>query len=295
MRRVLDRLDLECPTHVWISPPSDAYSPLQNLNQRSAQQQEELQQKRSEALKILVGASVVYHACVQRGIHVTLELPERCQAWRMPLFHNLKQKYSLFEAVTCGCRVGLRNSPKEPLLKRGWKLLTTHRRLSEIMSLPCVCPRTYAHGRCEGSRVLRSELYTKEFVRKVAKAVLQEHNTRATLQECQGHSQLLARFGEGSCCMCKEVTLPQRPRKCAHCLQSRDRSSPQEGNGVSVEGVASESDCVAPLDDTFEDALFLQNEVEELERVAKGLLEDKDFRHESCDQLLEMLPYKART
>ena len=286
VRHVLQRVDLESPTHVWISPPSDAFSPLQNLNQRSDSQQEALQEKRKEATSILVGAGVVFHACVQRGIHVSLELPERCQAWRLPILHSLKQKYSLFEAVTHRCRVGLRNSPKEPLMRKGWKLLTTHQRLSEIMNLPCRCSKTFVHGKCEGRCTHRSELYTKEYTQKVAKAILQEHSSCTTMQECQGQTQLPPLFGEGSCCVCKEVSLPQRPRKCSHCLY--------KPNSFNCETPGFVEDPQGPSGTEPEEECFGQEEIQDLEVLSERLFQAKDFRHSSCEQLLEMLPFKAR-
>ena len=72
VRLVLNRLELEQPAHVWISPPCGPYSPLQNVNSRTEAQKEDLRLKREAAMRIYVGACVVFHACVQRGIHVTL-------------------------------------------------------------------------------------------------------------------------------------------------------------------------------------------------------------------------------
>ena len=80
VRVVLDRLDLEQPAHVWISPPCGPYSLLQNVNCRTEAQKEELQKKREAAMRIYVGSCIIVHACVQRGTHVTLELSERCPA-----------------------------------------------------------------------------------------------------------------------------------------------------------------------------------------------------------------------
>ena len=279
VRHVMQRLDLESPTHVWISPPSDAFSPLQNLNGRTQQQQDELQDKRQEAMKIIVGACVVFHSCVQRGIHVTLELPEKCQAWRLPILCSLKNKYSLYDTVTHGCRVGLRNSPKEPLLRRGWKVLTTHKRLSEILHLPCQCSKTYVHGRCAGLCINRSELYTQAYARRVAKAVLQEHNACTAVQECQGQTQLPGQFGEGSCCVCKEVTLPHRPRKCGHCLQD---SGSTQGE---IEATSSEG---------FWEECFQSEDIQDLEGEARRLLQEKDSRHQSCEQLINKIPFNPQ-
>ena len=228
VKLVLQRIELEEPSLVWISPPCGPFSPLQNANARTEAQRRDLQAKREEAMRIYVGACVVIHYCIQRGTHVALELSERCQAWRLPLFQRLLAKYNLFCTVAKGCRVGLRSSEAKPLMQKGWKVLTTHKRLSQVLDLPCRCPKHYAHDRCEGSKASRSELYTREFARRAVKAILCELDHTSVLRECQGQSSLPVMFGEGSCCMCAEVTLPQKPRDCGACLMSQEENRNEE-------------------------------------------------------------------
>ena len=121
LKLVLQRLEVENPAHVWLSPPCGPYSPLQNVTSRTPEQKSALEDKRAEAMKIYVSCCVIMHVCAQKGIHVTLELSERCQAWRIPLLHNLQTKYSLYSAVAEGCQVGLRSSKDKRLLQKGWK------------------------------------------------------------------------------------------------------------------------------------------------------------------------------
>ena len=108
---LLDRIRMEQPQHVWLAPPAGAHSPLNNMNQRTEAQRDELQKKRDEAMRRYVACSCVVHLCVQLGIHVSWEMPERSQAWRLPLLHKLRDKYDLYSAVTKGCVVNHR-SPK---------------------------------------------------------------------------------------------------------------------------------------------------------------------------------------
>ena len=164
VKLLLQRLDLEEPNLVWISPPCGPFSPLQNSNARTETQRAELQIKRHEAMRIYVGVCVIIHRCIQKGIHVVLELSERCQAWRLPLFQKLQAKYKLLSAVTKGCRVGLRCSESRPLMQKGWRILTTHHRMAQVLELPCRCPKGYQHDRCEGKKASQSELYTKEYM-----------------------------------------------------------------------------------------------------------------------------------
>ena len=86
---VLQRLRLERPQHVWIAPPGGPFSPWQSLNQRTEAQKQELKEKRREIMRIYVGVCCVFHACIQQGTHCTVELPDRCDAWR-PYFRNFR-------------------------------------------------------------------------------------------------------------------------------------------------------------------------------------------------------------
>ena len=109
VKLILDRIQVERPLQVWISPPSSPYSPYQNTKQRNEAQKEQLQQKRKAMMKVYVGSACVFHECMKLGIHCTWEMPEHCNAWRLPLLQRLRTKYALHEAVTKGCAVNLRH------------------------------------------------------------------------------------------------------------------------------------------------------------------------------------------
>ena len=50
VRAVLDKIDLHDPEHVWLAPECGPYSVIQNVNQRTEQQKQELAEKRKQAL-----------------------------------------------------------------------------------------------------------------------------------------------------------------------------------------------------------------------------------------------------
>ena len=70
---MLERVRHERPALVWLSPPCGPYSPLQQVNQRSASQKKELEEKRKVAMRIYVSCACVFHECVQLGVHVAWE------------------------------------------------------------------------------------------------------------------------------------------------------------------------------------------------------------------------------
>ena len=292
VRLVLQRLDLEKPVHCWISPPCGPFSTMQNANSRTEEQKQELQQKRAKAMRAYVGTCIVFHACVQRGIHVTIEMSEHCQAWRLPIFARLRDKYRLHEAVTKGCRVGLRGGPQEPLLQKGWRLLTTQERLASAMHLPCRCHKGYKHGRSEGRVLRESESYTKEYVRRAAEAIMCEHTQQSLQAECglQTGSNLPDSFGEGAVCTCSEVSLPQRPRQCSKCCQ--DFRVPGEGIGGSVVGTSEGIEEGWQAWGKDEEALLSSHEADIMvtEVEAQRLLASSTYTHEACTNLLAQLP-----
>ena len=206
VRLIMKQMDLERPQHVWLSPPCGPFSPLQRTNQRTPEQIQDLKLKRQHAIRIYVGASCIMHYAIQRGIHVTLELAERSDAWRLPVLNQLQKKYMLYQAVTKGCAVGLRNPKDGRLMRKGWRILTTHRRLSEALDMPCRCPKGASHGKCEGVSATESARYTPDYVRRAARVICQELNHQDTIRECTGSSFLVQGFGEGEFCTCGEVS-----------------------------------------------------------------------------------------
>ena len=292
IRKVLQVLEDSQPTHVWMSLPGAAFSSLQNANQSSDEQRSKLQKCREQAMREYVGACVIFHACVQRGAHVTIELPDRCHAWRLPLFQQLQTKYDLFQAVAKGCRIGLRSSSDGLLLNTGWKLLTTQKRLAESLNLPCHCPRHAKHGRCLSNDV---QGYPREFTRRATEAILQELDFTTVVQECQGASVLPRNFGEGSCCACSEVSLPQKPQKCAVCL---GQAGPEATYHTTWSPQAPDLSSEIPelvgekLTEPLPEACYQQEEREGIEALARQSRVNKDYQHETCDQLLNM--FKTR-
>lgn len=70
VRLTLDTIQQHRPRHVWISTECGPFSPMQAINQRSANQVADLETKRKAALRQYIGGSCVYHYCIQLGIHV---------------------------------------------------------------------------------------------------------------------------------------------------------------------------------------------------------------------------------
>ena len=298
VRLVMRRIDNEKPQHVWISPPCGPFSPLQRTNQRSPAQIEELKTKRQEAIRIYVGATCVMHYAIQRGIHVTLELAERSDAWRLPVLHRIQTQYNLFKAVTKGCAVGLQDPKTQQPLQKGWRIAATHKRLAEALDLPCRCHKGQAHGKCEGVSAAASARYTKDYVRRAARVICQEMSHHETIRECQGSSYLVQGFGDGEFCTCGEVNIPGNPRTCPCCLQEKsdllaDKGEVEDsmfsgiGGDVDLELDVSSTDHEHP--DMYSENFFAKENINNVESLAQEFTRQDKYGHQDCQQLLGKL------
>ena len=135
------------------------------------------------------------------GIHVAVEVAERSEAWRLPVFQKLRFEMGLFTAVTKGCSVGLKGNEGQ-LMQKG-RIVTTHSRLADMLHKPCRCHAAYKHAKCEGQNATRSAGYTPEFARLVFEGFQREGGMSRIVDECTGQSQLPEGFGLGLMCACQ--------------------------------------------------------------------------------------------
>ena len=304
VRRVRERLEMERPQHVWLAPVCDCYSPSQRVNQKTPEQQQQLEARRQEALKQYVGVSCVVHLCMQQGTHVTVEMPAKNNAWRLPVFQKLKAKCQMWFATAQGCMVD-RKDAKGVKTRNGWSVLTSHRRLHRTLDLPCKCPRQVVHGRAELGQ--DRDIYTEAFARKVCRAILQEGTHHEILAECSGSTGLLESFGEGEFCACSEVTVPFQKRVCAMCVPGSSCSL----LGLTTEATGSQStrntespspetteelrmedstESLSPCVDHEEEGMYTEQQVQGVEQQAEALDRNQDYRHSSCQQFLQQFP-----
>ena len=88
LSKVLEQIHVLRPRNVWVSPPCGPYSPLQHVNQRTPSQIRDLKAKRATAQRIYESTLEIVKVCLQLGVHVVVELAERCEAWRLPVFQS---------------------------------------------------------------------------------------------------------------------------------------------------------------------------------------------------------------
>ena len=82
------------------------------------------------------------------------------------MFQRLRFHMGLHTSVVKGCSVGLRGQDGQ-LIQKGWRIVTSHARLADVLHKPCRCISSYRHAKCEGSNARSSGRYTEEFCRLV--------------------------------------------------------------------------------------------------------------------------------
>ena len=223
VKKIIDVIQCRRPRHVWISPDCGPYSPMQAINQKTEAQVQALQDKRRAALKQYIGASCIVHHCIQQGIHVSWEWAQFCQGWRLPFMQKLISKYDLYFGVTQGCRVGLRDPKTQSLLKKGWKVMSTSKKLAETMNMPCLCPKGYNHAKCEGSLTGLTAYYTKDYVKRVVQCMVHELSHNMVLEEMSGQTVLPQTFGEGPVCVCEHLRDHGGDFQCGACYMEHNK------------------------------------------------------------------------
>ena len=303
---VVNRIKMERPRHVWISPPSSAYSPYQSLNQKTPEQQQELREQRKQALRLYQGAAVVVYTCQQLGIHCSWEWSEGCNGWRLPLIQRLLQRGGLQTTIVKGCRVNLRDPNTGQLVKSGWKIATTCARMAEMLNLPCRCDSTYTHAKLSGKHTSLLRRYTPELSKRIASVMMQEMNQHTLAEELRGASNLCEGFGDGLCCRCEDVSTPEHPVQCQACVQGDDptretQATEPKVNQVGMTSTLAHGDEASGMNqgedgeevslEEFE-AFMSDTETQDVEAQAQQLLQEKDYRQDKCTELLKKLPFK---
>ena len=91
VRAVISRIKKEKPCHVWLGLERGRFSKMQNVNQRTEKQREQLKQKGNNCIRQYIGGLIVYIHCCQNGVAVTWEWSETNDAWRLPVVQRVSK------------------------------------------------------------------------------------------------------------------------------------------------------------------------------------------------------------
>ena len=215
VRRLVLLIRRERPLNVWISTECSAFSPLQNLNQRSPEQKADLARKQREARKQHLGGLVVAYAAHQCGSHVHWEWSRRCRAWKWPHMDLLRERLNMRTAIVGGCRAGLQDPNSGGVIGKEWRIESTSHALAKGIHLPCLkgeCPGR--HVPCEGSLTRRTAFYTPKMAKRVV------HYMRSP--EIEPRSPEPSQH-----CDCKNFVEKGFQHTCPYCILNWTQDSPQ--------------------------------------------------------------------
>ena len=168
------------PMHLWVSVPCGPWSQLQNLNQRTDQQRQELHRKRTKSLRIIDAALGLLEDQILEGGEVHWEWPKECGAYKLPKVRRIMGKYSMIETITNGCMVGLRSSSGE-LMAKPWRIMTTSEKMAKHLNLPC--QGNHKHAPCMGAQnAAASSYYPKPMADKVVSTILEKPSWQVALR-----------------------------------------------------------------------------------------------------------------
>ena len=120
--------------------------------------------------------------------------------------------------------------------------MTTHKRVSEMMNLPCKCGRNFQHGLCEGNETRKTAYYTKEYAKRFYQAIRHEMSHGQILDELNGRTNFCESFGSGRQCVCEGLKQHDTQLTCGACCLETETKTDQTGDeeqvytGEQVEG-----------------------------------------------------------
>ena len=164
------------PKDLWVSVPCGPWSTMQNINQRTAAQIEELRQKRKRSVKLIKNVLVLMadhledEEIPEADVH--WEWPRYATAYDLPLLKNFFLKYGFLTADLDGCRVGAAAVDTGEKIRKMWRIRTTSRLMQNCLSLRCECQD--GHAKIEGKRTAATAYYPKDMCRRIVAAILEQ-------------------------------------------------------------------------------------------------------------------------
>lgn len=174
------------PRYMHLSPPCDPWSPLQNLNQRTFQQIENLKQKRTLHRRL-------FHHC-RRLVEIQVcEFNQHCGMDEDSLHHHAGGEQPLRATswglsdmrvmlrlcgdrfTVHGCRHGMKNMRTGNLLRKPWGWFSTHDGVKKALELRCNHGTDVKHDLIQGNITSSTAIYPYLLCRRFAKALLQDN------------------------------------------------------------------------------------------------------------------------
>ena len=228
VKRVIQVLRDKRPLYVWLATECGPFSPIQNCNQKTPQQRDDLKRKQLEARKQHVGGLVVAYMAHKLGCVVGWEWSRRCRAWKWDMIDEWRKRCETKTAIIAGCQVGLKDPKTSKPLGKEWRVECTSERLADKIHSPCQCAKgPGVHALCEGQLTRQSAFYTRDMARKIIYHMVhledQEHVSRSVNLVDGNKEHDLNCVGKDdpvfTCCWCKKIHAYNKELSCVCCVQ----------------------------------------------------------------------------
>lgn len=223
LQKLLNLIREKKPRNIWLSTECGPFSPIQNFNQRTEQQQADLKDKQRKARKQHLGGLVAAYFGRSQGCQVHWEWSRRCRAWKWEPVDHMRTNLNTYTSIVGGCRVGLHDEKGTGVIGKEWRVESTSESFSKGLHLPCLGDGCQGHHvRCEGSSTRRSAFYTKQMVRRIVhymkKDMLKETSDLLDPnKEPQDKGVQLGRYKNG-CCNCHMFKEKGLLQLCPECI-----------------------------------------------------------------------------
>lgn len=178
-QRALEAIRKYRPKVMWISMPCGATSPIQHLNELTADSKKKSLARKKKSRKLVRNGVKLMSEQAWLGGEVVQEWPFPNDAWyqsEIRCFWEALDSVGKSEVIRLdGCAFGLKHEDK--FMKKPWMLKCT--RPGMIQPLARLCPRNHEHVPTLGKLARRSALYTPQMCRVAARCLLQARSEMA--------------------------------------------------------------------------------------------------------------------
>ena len=152
------------PREAWISLPCGPWSVMQNMNQRTLEQIQRLNKKRSHSKRMIKLMVEIIQVLIEIGCKPVYEWPLRCSGWTLTEVQPILKALP-YKSRVDGCQYDMRTVDTDELILKSWRIQCAT--LEQSCRITKTCSRDHNHAPIEGGdRVNATSYYPQRMVKK---------------------------------------------------------------------------------------------------------------------------------
>ena len=168
---MVKRIEKQDVAAAWASPECKYFSPMQNLQKKTARYMRRLNRNRRKSKRQVRNCVLVLVAVMAKGGIIYFEWPQRSQGWTIGpirmLWKLAKRLGQELRSVTInGCAYGMKNADRTRYLKKSWRILTNDVKFGARVGR--TCPGNHQHAVVQGRETRRSAFYPRPMCKAIA-------------------------------------------------------------------------------------------------------------------------------